>query len=359
MALHGQVGNVAALRGRSEATADVVPGQVVALRYGFVVTTAAPRVVPQLALVGDAGTADYLPIASATLRVDVPPHQWRAGDAIVDELLIAMPADWSSRTATLTWGLVARDGASPGRLLPVTGGETQGGALVLARLQVDASARVPRGVTPIAFVAPPPTIDGRDEEAAWASAAAAHFSTAEDSPPPSGPTSAKLLWDHDYLYVYVDVQDADIATSFTQRDESLWQADVVEVFIDTDQNQRDYVELQVSPAGVIFDSHFPGGRADQSLPAWNSELRAAVMIDGTLNQAGDQDRGYRVEMAIPWRDVKGRAPVFDAVARASLALNVVRVDHVAGKPAAASWRRISYRDFHGLDRLLPVMLMSP
>ncbi|MBK9069711.1 MAG: carbohydrate-binding family 9-like protein [Myxococcales bacterium] len=358
-ALHGEVGNVVAMRGRSEATTDVVPGQVVALRYGFVVNVAAPQVVPQLALVGDAGTADYVPIASATLRVDVPPHQWRAGDAIVDDLLIAIPSDWSSRTATLTWGLVSRVAGERGRLLSVTGGETHGGSLVLARWQVEASARVPRGVTPLAFVAQAPMIDGRDEEPAWASAPAVNFSTAEDSPAPSGPTSAKLLWDHDNLYVFVDVKDVDISTPFRQRDESLWQADVVEVFIDTDQNQRDYVELQISPAGVMFDSHFPGGRTDTSTPAWNSAMQAAVMVDGTLNQGGDQDRGYRVEVAIPWRDVKASAPAFVATAGAQLALNVVRVDHVAGKPAAASWRRISYRDFHGLDRLLPVVLMSP
>src|SRR5262249_48163065 len=64
-----------------------------------------------------------------------------------------------------------------------------------------------------------------------------------------------------------------------------------------------------------------------------------------------------VEIKIPWAAVKGRDDKMNVRLPPQVGdrwkLNVVRVDKPSDKPASASsWNRISYQDFHGLDRML-------
>ena len=52
--------------------------------------------------------------------------------------------------------------------------------------------------------------------------------------------------------------------------------------------------------GVGFSSHPRGSRTGY----WNLDfdgLRSAVQVDGTLNDNRDRDRGWTVELALPWR----------------------------------------------------------
>lgn len=358
--LVGRVGDVVAMRGTDPSDAVLNPGDEVRFSYGFVVEQAVPSTYQaRLALIGAPGTTDYLAVFSPSLQVDAPPASWRPGDALVDPVAFHLPGDWSSPTATLVWWLAPGGSHEPSARLPVREGVAMDGALILGRWSVNLAARVPGGATPVPRATSVVVVDGKADEPAWASAAQATLVVGEQSPSPSGTAQAKLLWDDTSLYVYVYAADDDVNSPYVERDDPLWQADVIELFIDTDRNGRDYVELQASPAGVVFDAHFPGGRGDKSRPTWNSRVAVAVAVDGTLNDASDRDRGWSAEFAIPWGDVKVSSPPFSPAAGQKLALNVVRVDQVGGKPAVASWSRVSYRDFHGLDRLLQVVLIAP
>ncbi len=58
--------------------------------------------------------------------------------------------------------------------------------------------------------------------------------------------------------------------------------------------------------GVGFQPHPRGQRTGY----WKWDfpgLRSAVHVDGTLNDASDRDRGWTVELALPWREFEALA----------------------------------------------------
>jgi hypothetical protein len=71
--------------------------------------------------------------------------------------------------------------------------------------------------------------------------------------------------------------------------------------IDPDGDGRRYAELQVSPTNLVFDTWFDARRMPQPFGhiGWSSELRSAVVLDGTVNDDAE-DRGWSAELAIPW-----------------------------------------------------------
>ena len=164
-------------------------------------------------------------------------------------------------------------------------------------------------------------------------------------------TRAQVAWDQKNLYIAFECPDTDIFSELKNRDDKLWLQDAVEVFIDANQDGRDYLELQVSPAGVIFDSYFPKHRQGQA--DFDSGLQAAVSVQGTLNSRDDQDKRWIVEMALPFKDAKGRGkyplslpPKIGDVWR----VNFLRVDVSKGVPQrAGAWSPPLSGDFHTLS----------
>ncbi|HEU4615484.1 MAG TPA: sugar-binding protein, partial [Kofleriaceae bacterium] len=208
----------------------------------------------------------------------------------------------------------------------------------------------------------PITIDGIGTEPGWGNAVAStDFVTADGSPDPVGKAMARMTWDEQNLYVFVSITDTDVFSPYTKHDEPLWKADCVEIFIDADGNRRGYVELQVNPNNATFDSYFATTRAQPGDETWDSNMQPAVKVRGTADKAGDRDQGWDVELAIPLAAVKGRADTMPVKLPPEVGdrwrLNVVRVDYRSGAkdPGVASWNRISYSDFHALDRMLNVV----
>jgi hypothetical protein len=265
-----------------------------------------------------------------------PPTRWKAGDVIRDRQIAEIPADWSEPTAEIR----------------VVRGAVEA---VVGRVEIEPAGdyRVQRAAAPIA-------LDGDPGDAPWRAAPwSPRFTVAEGGRPIPGEARAKLLYDADHLYVLVEVEDPEIFSPYSERDDPLWKADVVEIFIDADRNRRGYVELQVNPRGAIFDAFFPVGRGQKHHFEWSSKLRAGVSVDGTADRAGDHDRGWVVEMAIPHADVKGMATDMQITIPPTPGdrwnLNIVRVDQPGGKGISAStWNPITIRDFHAPSRMLTV-----
>ncbi len=145
---------------------------------------------------------------------------------------------------------------------------------------------------------PPPTIDGRLDDPAWARAAPVNLVNSLDGSPGRVRTTARLLWDDRYLYVSFDCEETDVWSTFTKRDEPLYTQEAVEIFIDADGDGRTYNEIEVSPANVLFDAYFPERRQGMDL-SWDSQALTAVTVQGTLNDASDTDQGWRAELRIP------------------------------------------------------------
>src|SRR5439155_18516641 len=99
----------------------------------------------------------------------------------------------------------------------------------------------------------------------------------------------------------------DVRATMEQRDMPLFREDAFEVFLDPDDDGRDYLEMEINAINTVFDlimdkPYRDGGQADDT---FNVEgLKSAVHVDGTLNDDTDRERGWPVEMAIPWESLK-------------------------------------------------------
>ena len=313
-------------------------------------------------LVGDAN--DFVNVDQTDMRKGHPVDKWKAGQIIRDPQTFILRKDWRSPHASLQLGIYKKGGRTVNDRMAITGANAKDNAAIVITFDVDVSqAAPPPGQVVVRRAQGPITLDGKADEPTWASATSAALVTAEGGPDVKGATTALLSWDDQYLYAFVQATDSDVWSEYGTQDEPIWKSDVVELFIDADGNGRGYVELQVSPKNVHFDSWFPGGRAPSGELDYDSGMRSAVVVRGTLDNRDDDDEGWDAEIAIPLAAVKGKdagmnvrvPPQPGDVWR----LNVVRVDYPRGeRPAAASWNRIRYSDFHSLDRMVPVQFAN-
>jgi hypothetical protein len=312
---------------------------------------------------GAPGSADFMNLGPSDMQIGHPPKKWKAGQIIQDAQDFVLRPDWRSPTATLSVGLVEDGGNQIGDRMAATGPNVVDRAITARTIDIDlAKAPPPLGTVHVPRAVGPITIDGIANDPGWMNAVTSpELVTADGSRDPVGKATARMSWDDQYLYVLVQVIDTDVYSQFTQHDDPLWKADCVELFIDADGNRTGYIELQVSPNNVTFDSFFASTRAQPGDEKWDSGMVTAVKMRGTGDKSGDADQGWDVEIAIPWAAVKGRHDTMAVRLPPQVGdkwrLNVVRVDRRSGggDPTVASWNRISYADFHALDRMLNVV----
>jgi hypothetical protein len=249
------------------------------------------------------------------------------------------------------------------------GGQTEKDRMEIRSGKADGKGRVQVATVKVASAAAgePPfeiaraegkiVLDGKATEPAWERAARTAPFVAATGSEASGETRARFLHDDDSLYVLVEVSDPDVASSFKKHDDPLWKEDAIELFIDADRSGKGYVELQVSPRGVTYDSWYQTVRPDGD-PAWESGMKAAVKVDGTLDKRGDQDKGWTAELQIPLSAVRGKddkmAINIPPAPGDVWKLNVVRVEKTTTGVAVSAWAQIGIEDFHAIDRLKPV-----
>jgi len=182
-------------------------------------------------------------------------------------------------------------------------------AVVLIAAGRDARARAewprPRGYVAVRAAAPL-VIDGRLDEAAWTAAPWTELFVdieGDARPKPTLNTRAKMLWDDTYFYIGAALDEPQLWSEITEHDAVIFREHDFEVFIDPDGDSHDYVEFEINARGTFWDLLLPepyraGGHAVDSFDFHG--LRSAVHLDGTLNQPGDVDRGWSVELALPW-----------------------------------------------------------
>ncbi len=152
------------------------------------------------------------------------------------------------------------------------------------------------------------------------------------------PTTFRACWSPEYVYFEVRCMDHYAVSRFTERDEPLYEQDVVELFIECGE-ERDgpYVELEVSPNNVVFDAK-----------VWNDgnggirAIDAAWNMEGLLTEVeeGDSARIYR--MAIP-TSYMAKKPAPGVAWR----LNVYRIDEdEAGVREFQAWSPTGAINFH-------------
>jgi hypothetical protein len=180
-----------------------------------------------------------------------------------------------------------------------------------------------RGITPRTYVCRqarlPISIDGRIDEAQWRDAAwTEDFIDIEGDrkPKPRFRTRTKMLWDDEFLYVAAELEEPHLVATLTQRNSIVFHDNDFEIFIDPDADNHHYYEFEVNAFNTLFELTLPkpykdGGRAQHgtNLP----KLKSAIVLNGTINDPTDEDRGWTIEVALPWKALaeyhpRGAAP---------------------------------------------------
>ena len=283
-----------------------------------------------------------------------PVARWKPGQVIRDVHPQTLPNNWKDDTVMVYVGLWK------GNLRKkIKGPQDEESRVLAATIKVEVSDAVKKASEPPTLVAvrtgagEPVKVDGVLDEAVWGRAkATGAFVETMSGGEAAVKTTAKFAYDDKNLYVAFESDDEDVWTSLKERDDKLWTQEAVELFIDANGDGKDYVELQVNPAGAIFDSYLPAYRKNDN--AWNSGMKAAVKVEGTLNKREDKDKGWTVEIAIPWADTKGKGEyelTLPPAVGQTFKINMFRLDMPQKQPQrAAAWSAPLVGDFHKLDR---------
>lgn len=155
----------------------------------------------------------------------------------------------------------------------------------------------------------PPSIDGNINELVWKQVAwTSEFVDIEGigKPKPTFNTQVKMLWDDSCLYIAAQITEPQVWATLRHHDDIIFHDNDFEVFIDPANTTQPYFEVEVNALNTIFDLLLTKPYRDGGKPIINwdlKSLRSAVKIQGTLNNALDEDWGWSVEMAIPFKSV--------------------------------------------------------
>jgi hypothetical protein len=183
----------------------------------------------------------------------------------------------------------------------------------------------------------PIVVDGRLDEADWRAAERSpRFADLIGGHPGIHDTRAAVLWDDTYLYVGYWVEEPFVEATLTERDALIYKNNDVELFV---AGRDAYYEFEINALGTIYEVFFIWEREFESsgyarrpefdrsragvrpfsgvgfkqhprgprIGYWNWDMpgiETAVHVDGTINDNKDRDRGWTVELRIPWRSLE-------------------------------------------------------
>lgn len=285
--------------------------------------------------------------------------RWRPGEVLEDARPLVLPSPTPAGELQIMAGFY-RDRTR----LPVDKASDHSGdnRVLLASIPVGGAKAFPEYSAPKRVG--PISLDGMALEPDWEKAPrAGPFINYDGHGVPSNKTFARLLWDEEALYILFECEDRDIWTSFTKRDDPIYNEEAVEIFLDVDGDTTlagtgNYQELQAAPNDVHFDASFTGRRKGMNA-GWNSAYETRASLRGTFNNPGDVDEGWNSEWRIPWEDMTDNNGAVQAGKR--LKFNLFRLDkprqngRIVGNEASA-WSSPLSGDFHNIARFGTLIL---
>jgi len=159
------------------------------------------------------------------------------------------------------------------------------------------------------YVKVPPLIDGEINDPIWQQAQwTDDFKDIEGDlkPNPALQTNVKMLWDDSCLYIAARIIDPNVWANIKQHDEVVFHDNDFEVFINPNNTTHQYFELEFNALNTVFDLFLnkPYRNGGNAMFGWNPEgLQSAVKIQGSLNDPSDKDKGWTIEIAIPFKAI--------------------------------------------------------
>ena len=127
--------------------------------------------------------------------------------------------------------------------------------------------------------------------------------TGDDALHPRFDTRVRLGWDDSFLYVGAELEEPHVWGTITEKNAVMFEDNDFEIFIDPDRDGLNYYEFEINALGNIWELSLPKpyGKGGEAILGCNIDgLVSTVRIDGTINNPGDVDRGWVIEVAIPW-----------------------------------------------------------
>jgi Carbohydrate family 9 binding domain-like len=191
-------------------------------------------------------------------------------------------------------------------------------------------------------------VTGKGEHAAWAGA---EWTPLRRRQPDGHPydTRFKMLYSDTGLYFLMDATDKTLTATMNEDFMDLWNEDVFEVFLWTDERYPVYFEYEISPLNRELPIIVPnfGGKFLGWRP-WHYEgdrvIRKNTSITGGPRQSGASIDGWRAEFFIPYtllQPLQNVPPKPGTVWRA----NFYRIDYDAGKRTQWDWAPVG-ESFH-------------
>lgn len=162
--------------------------------------------------------------------------------------------------------------------------------------------------TPRSYVAfhstEPMVIDGLADEKSWTNAPwSESYMDIEGALTPKYDTRMKMAWDEEYFYIYAEMEEPHVWADLKQRDTIIFYNNDFEIFIDPDGDTHNYYEFEMNALNTVWDLFLskPYRNQGKVLGGWDCKgFRSAVHVRGSLNDASDEDKGWSIEVAIPW-----------------------------------------------------------
>jgi len=284
------------------------------------------------------------------IRKYYQPEHWRPGDIIRDIQQIRLSKEWDSKIVDLRTGIWK----GKERLSGMGRGIDSKNRGIGPRMRVN-KKKPKRIIVPRAMIAP--EIDGAfEDEKAWKRALVLdEFSHTLSGKPASQQSHVRVMWDDGNLYLAMRAVDSFLSSEYTDHDDELWKADAFEIFLDPLGDKQHYYEIQVNPAGVVFDSYLPSHRKNTN--KWTSRVRVKTTVDGVLND-DQEDRGWSAELAIPFASLNEGGGV-PPTAETPWRMNLFLVDKTKGRTRYSAWSPPLRGDFHALDRFGEISFQVP
>ncbi len=185
--------------------------------------------------------------------------------------------------------------------------------------------------------ATPVSVDGRLDKDVWKRASPIAFQFPWDKQTGAKQnTTARLLWDDKFLYIGWDCEDEDIVAHYVSHDDPTYKDDAVEIFINPDPRQSFYYGLEINARATVYDYFNAYPRLLIKRVDFDG-MHIASYVRGTLNLRGDKDRGWTIELAIPWSNFADLAPKLPPAPGDTWTANLNRWDGVEPDRRLSQW----------------------
>jgi hypothetical protein len=196
-------------------------------------------------------------------------------------------------------------------------------------------------------------VDGKLDEEGWQTAVStgafvSHSGSEQRKPPLAA--SARLLWNDEGLLVGFEVTDKDVTGGFKPADQNpdFRAKDAVGITLHPMGPGKQAYELLINPQNLTnaklkrapgsakapADAGADSGVETTGEARWSANIKSKVVVHGTVDKS-DEDKGYTVEVLIPWKSFEG-TPQAPAVGDA-WRLNLFAIE----ANAALSWAPLS------------------